>query len=144
MEFDGAPLKARANVSRHQIEFADAIGPLEDPNALKNPDSFSTEERRLPPGRELRDRVVVLSWTWTTAASIRVISARRATPKQRRHRCVLPTDHLVAAMPLRARACAASRMATNAARRRALFRATTEQLRYAAATSTNTVPARHA
>ena len=48
-------------------------------------DPHEREERWVTLGRDFLDRVVVLSWTWASAEAIRLISARRATPKQRRH-----------------------------------------------------------
>ena len=78
------PQKARANFAKHAIEFADAIGVLEDPYALTMLDPHEREERWLTLGRDYLDRVVVMSWTWASAEAIRPISARRATPKQRR------------------------------------------------------------
>ena len=84
MDFEWDPQKARANVAKHAIEFADAIGVLEDPYALTMLDLYEDEERWLTLGRDFLDRVIVLSWTWASADTIRPISARRATPKQRR------------------------------------------------------------
>ena len=84
MDLEWDPLKARENFAKHAIEFADAIGVLEDPYALTMPDLHEHEERWVTLGRDFLDRVIVLSWTWASAESIRPISARRATPKQRR------------------------------------------------------------
>ena len=84
MDFEWDPQKARSNFAKHTIEFADAIGVLEDPYALTMRDPHPSEERWLTLGRDFLDRVVVLSWTWASPAAIRVIAARRATPKQRR------------------------------------------------------------
>lgn len=84
MDFEWDPLKARENFAKHAIEFADAIGVLEDPYALTMPDLHEHEERWLTLGRDFLDRVIVLAWTWASTDSIRLISARRATPKQRR------------------------------------------------------------
>jgi len=84
MDFEWDPWKARENVAKHAIEFADAVGVLEDPYALTMLDAYEHEERWVTLGRDFLDRVVVLSWTWASAESIRLLSARRATPKQRR------------------------------------------------------------
>jgi uncharacterized protein len=84
MEFEWDPQKARANFLKHGIEFADAIGVLEDPYALTMVDPHESEERWLTLGRDFLDRVIVLSWTWASLGTIRAISARPATPKQRR------------------------------------------------------------
>lgn len=84
MEFEWDPQKARADFLKHGIELADAIGALEDPHALTVRDTYEREERWLTLGRDCLDRVIVLAWTWVDSGCIRLISARRATTKQRR------------------------------------------------------------
>ena len=83
MAFEWDPSKAEINHRKHGVDFADAVGAFEDPYALTRPDAHPTEERLVTLGRDLLDRVVVVSWTWS-GAKIRVISARRATPQERR------------------------------------------------------------
>ena len=45
MDFEWDPQKARSNFAKHAIEFADAIGVLEDPYALTMLDPHPSEER---------------------------------------------------------------------------------------------------
>jgi uncharacterized DUF497 family protein len=82
--FEWDPGKADANRRKHGVDFADAVGVFEDPYALSRPDPFPAEERIATLGRDLLDQLIVVVWTWRGEA-IRLISARRATPRERRH-----------------------------------------------------------
>ncbi len=84
MTFEWDRGKAEANRRKHGVDFADAVGVFEDPYALSRPDPFPAEERIATLGRDLLDRLIVVVWTWRGEA-IRLISARRATPRERRH-----------------------------------------------------------
>ncbi len=81
-EWDRA--KARANLRKHGIRFAYAVTALEDDLALtvRDPDS-TDEERWITLGRDGLGRLLVVVFTWRTDI-IRIISARRATPRERR------------------------------------------------------------
>ncbi len=83
MAFEWDPHKREANRLKHGLDLADAVGAFEDPYALTRPDPNPTEERFVTLGRDLLDRVVVVSWTWR-GDGVRLISARRATPQERR------------------------------------------------------------
>jgi len=83
MSFIWDRTKAEANRRKHGVDFADAIGALEDPLALTQPDPFPAELRFATVGRDLLDRLVVVIWT-RDQADIRLISARLATPRERR------------------------------------------------------------
>lgn len=83
MAFEWDPHKREANRLKHDLDLADAVGAFEDPHALTRPDPNPTEERFVTLGRDLLDRVVVVSWTWR-GDDIRLISARRATPQEHR------------------------------------------------------------
>lgn len=83
MAFEWDPHKREVNRLKHGLDLADAVGALEDPYALTRPDPNPTEERFVTLGRDLLDRVVVVSWTWR-GDNIRLISARRATPQEHR------------------------------------------------------------
>ena len=83
MDFEWDPAKAAANRQKHGIDLADAIGVFEDPYALTRPDSHPSEERFVTLGRDLLDRVLVVVWT-ASEDSLRLISARRATARERR------------------------------------------------------------
>lgn len=84
MRYEWDPAKSAANVRKHGVHFGDAVGVLEDPYALTVPDPYPDEQRRDTLGRDFRDRVVFLCWTYVDPETIRPISARRATPRQRR------------------------------------------------------------
>jgi uncharacterized DUF497 family protein len=83
MEFEWDPAKARTNLRRHGVAFPDAVGAFDDQYALTRPDPHPTEERLVTLGRDFLDRVIAVAWTWR-GESIRLISARRATPRERR------------------------------------------------------------
>jgi uncharacterized protein len=82
MGFQWDPAKARENLRKHGIDFADAVGGFDDPMALTEPDSHPAQERFLTLGLDLLLRIVVVNWTWR-GEEIRLISARRATRRER-------------------------------------------------------------
>lgn len=81
--FDWDPEKAAGNRRKHRIDFADAVGVFEDPRALTRDDDHAGERRHLTMGLDFLGRVVVVCWTGRRSA-IRIISARKATPAERR------------------------------------------------------------
>ncbi len=83
MAFQWDRAKARANRLKHDVGFPDAIGAFEDPLALTSTDPHPTEDRFVTIGLDFLGRLVLVSWTWR-ADDIRLISARLATPRERR------------------------------------------------------------
>lgn len=83
VEGEWDPLKARANVRKHAIHFADAVSALEDERALTIRDPHSEEERWTTLGMDALGRLLVVVYTWR-GDRIRLISARRATPREHR------------------------------------------------------------
>ncbi len=83
MDFEWDPAKASTNRLKHGVDFADATGVFEDAYARTRPDPHPSESRMVTLGRDSLDRMVVVSWTWNEG-NIRLISARRATPRERR------------------------------------------------------------
>ena len=85
-EFEWDARKASVNRRKHGIDFADATAVFEDERGLTVPDEITAvdETRMLTLGAR-RDGAVVLvvAYTWR-ADRIRLISARRATPSERR------------------------------------------------------------
>lgn len=75
--------KAIANLRRHGINLADAGTALHDPHAITITDEESGEERFVTTGMDALGRVLVVVYTWR-AERVRVISARSATPRERR------------------------------------------------------------
>jgi uncharacterized protein len=83
MDIDWDPRKAEANFKKHRIRFSDAETVLLDPMALTiNDRDVGQEKRFLTVGSDLLGRVVVVAYTYR-GNSIRIISARRATSKER-------------------------------------------------------------
>jgi uncharacterized DUF497 family protein len=79
-EWDEA--KAASNLRKHGIDFADAAGIFDDPFALSMPDDDADEERCIAIGSDFLGRVLVVVYAYR-GESIRVISARKATPTER-------------------------------------------------------------
>ena len=83
MGYTWDPEKARSNRRKHGVDFADAVGVFEDPFARTIPDSYPHEARFATLGRDFLGQIVVVVWTHD-GDDVRPISARRATPRQRR------------------------------------------------------------
>ena len=67
------------------VDFADAIGALEDPAALTMEDGDAQEESRyVTLGMGFTGRVLLVVWAERLLDSIRIISARRASPAEAR------------------------------------------------------------
>ena len=75
--------KANANRLKHGIEFADASVALADESAITRTDEDPDEDRYVTIGMDALARIVVVSYSWR-GDEIRLISARRATPRERR------------------------------------------------------------
>lgn len=76
--------KAAANLHKHGIDFADAATVLEDDDAVTVRDVRSVDEGRyLTVGLDALGRVLVVVSTWRED-TVRLISARAATPQERR------------------------------------------------------------
>jgi uncharacterized DUF497 family protein len=82
--YEWDPRKARANLTKHGVDFADAALVLEDPLALTRPDPDAEgEERFVTAGLDPLGRLLVVVWT-SRGKRVRLISARRATAAERR------------------------------------------------------------
>ena len=75
--------KAVSNLRKHGIDFADAVIVLEDELALTLDDAYPDEQRLITIGTDALGRVLVVAYTFR-GEIIRVISAREATPRERR------------------------------------------------------------
>ena len=85
MELEWDPRKAIANLRKHGVDFADAGTVLHDEQAITIPDESSdAEDRFITPGMDALGRVLVVVYTWRGDRP-RLISARKATPRERRH-----------------------------------------------------------
>lgn len=84
MSFEWDDEKRRLNLRKHRIEFADAVSVFEDPNALTvSDDDSEVEDRFVTVGADLFSRVLVVAYTWR-GDTIQLISARKATPRERK------------------------------------------------------------
>jgi len=77
------PEKAISNLRKHGIDFADAVSALGDDLAVTIPDDSPDERRFVTVGMDALDRVLVVVYAWR-GDRMRLISARRATPRERR------------------------------------------------------------
>lgn len=75
--------KALTNIQKHGIDFADAVSALEDEEALTREDDDPDEDRYITLGLDALERLLVVVYTFR-AERIRLISARRATPRERK------------------------------------------------------------
>jgi uncharacterized protein len=80
--FQWDPRKARANVAKHGVAFADAVGVFEDPGAVTIDDPHPDEQRFVTMGLDFLGRLLVVCWTLRDD-DIRVFSARTATAVER-------------------------------------------------------------
>jgi uncharacterized protein len=83
--FEWDPDKAASNLAKHRVSFFEAETVFADPLALEADDlahSFD-EERFLMVGRSFRERLLIVAFT-ERGSAIRIISAREATPHERR------------------------------------------------------------
>lgn len=78
MAVEWDPAKARANLRKHGIRFADAVTALEDESAISVRDERDDEERWITIGMDSRARILVVVYAWR-GEQIRLISARPAT-----------------------------------------------------------------
>ena len=84
MKITWDPAKAESNMRKHKIRFSDAEAVLFDPMALTIEDeTVESEERFVSVGADALNRVVVAVYTYR-GNDIRLISARRATRRERK------------------------------------------------------------
>ena len=79
MRFEWDPAKARSNLTKHRINFADATAVFEDLRGLTRDDPHPREDRFVTLGLDGLGRLLVVCWTPRGKDDIRIISARRAT-----------------------------------------------------------------
>jgi len=90
LEFEWDPAKAAANVAKHGVTFEQSATVLLDPLALTVLDAEHSagEERWFTLGTSREGTLLAVSHTYTAtspdSARIRIISARAATPGERR------------------------------------------------------------
>jgi uncharacterized protein len=82
MRYEWNEAKARTNLKKHQVRFADAVAVFSDESGLTLVDPHSDEERYVTMGIDALGRVLVVAYTWRGSDTIRLISARRATRQE--------------------------------------------------------------
>ena len=84
MRFEWDPVKARANVHTHGVTFAEAVTVLEDDFGLTRDDPTIAEEPRFVTlGLSNQGNLLVVVYTYRGPDVVRVISAWRASRRQR-------------------------------------------------------------
>jgi len=86
VEFEWDATKAAANLAKHGVSFPEAMGIFGDPLEVTIPDPVhsSEEARFLSIGLSEVGRLLVVAYT-EREGRIRIISAREAAPRERRH-----------------------------------------------------------
>ena len=84
MVYEWNPKKAAANLRKHRVSFAEAASVFLDPLALtfSDPDHSHEEDREITIGLSSRQNVLFVSHC-ERGERTRIISARKATPKER-------------------------------------------------------------
>jgi uncharacterized DUF497 family protein len=76
--------KAATNIRHHGIEFSHGATVLDDPMAITIEDTRHGEQRFVTVGSDILGRVLVVVYAYSGEDEIRLISARKATAKERR------------------------------------------------------------
>jgi uncharacterized protein len=85
MRYEWDEAKRQENIRKHEVDFADAVGALEDPFGLTRDDPTAEGESRFVTlGRGFSDRVLYVVWTERGLETTRIISARRASASEAR------------------------------------------------------------
>lgn len=85
MGYEWDPDKAASNLAKHGVDFADAVGVLEDEFAAWQEDIGDYgEERYVAIGQDYLGRILTVVFT-IREETIRLISARMATPTERKY-----------------------------------------------------------
>ncbi|MBI4770411.1 MAG: BrnT family toxin [Chloroflexi bacterium] len=82
-DYQWNPDKAQANLRKHRVDFADAVSVFADEAAITVEDEYPGEEHFVTIGTDAFGRILVVVYAWR-GDSIRLISARKATARERR------------------------------------------------------------
>jgi uncharacterized DUF497 family protein len=79
------PAKAAGNLRKHRVDFREAVTALEDPlsTTFRDPEHSLEDSRFVTIGESANGRILVVAHADRRAA-VRIISARQATPRERR------------------------------------------------------------
>lgn len=78
MTYEWDANKAKSNLLKHGIDFADAVSVFNDDTAITVLDDYPDEERFVTIGMNAFGQILVVVYTWRED-NIRIISARKAT-----------------------------------------------------------------
>jgi hypothetical protein len=81
--FEWDSSKALSNIRKHGVRFADAVTVLEDEQGLTITDDSGDERRWVTLGMDAVGQILVVVYT-LRGDRIRIISARRATPREQK------------------------------------------------------------
>jgi uncharacterized protein len=84
VEFEWDRRKAISNLKTHGVDLADAVTVFDDDLAVTMPDEHPEEQRFITLGMDALGRVLVVVYGWR-GDRIRIISARKATPRERQY-----------------------------------------------------------
>lgn len=84
MEFECDPNKAKLNLERHDVSFAEAATVFDDPLsvAVPDPDHSFEEQRYIIVGSSHRVRLLIVAYT-ERGDHVRIITARELTRRER-------------------------------------------------------------
>ena len=86
LQFEWDRRKAESNRRKHRVTFEDAVTVFDSPLARIFDDeehSTAQEQREIVIGTSAKNRVLLVSFTERQPSVVRIISARRATKKER-------------------------------------------------------------
>ena len=83
MNYEWDSEKDKSNIKKHRVRFADAASVFQDDFAITIDDDNQEEQRFVTLGMDAFGRVLVVIFTWRDD-TIRIISAKKATPTQRK------------------------------------------------------------
>jgi uncharacterized DUF497 family protein len=90
IDFEWDPAKAASNAAKHGVKFQEAMTVFVDPFArtILDPDYSADEERWITMGEASTGNLLVVVHTWREMdpfrTAVRIISARRPTPREAR------------------------------------------------------------
>lgn len=86
MQFEWNPEKAKTNLKKHKVDFAEAETVFGDPLAkIFDDEKHSFEEKReIIVGHSIQNRLLIISFTERENDTVRIISASLTTPQQRK------------------------------------------------------------
>lgn len=85
-EFEWDPAKAAANLKKHKGSFIEAAPVFSDPYTVITEDEMHSDDelRQVATGNSNRNRILLVSFIEYVLYQIRILSARKATPTERK------------------------------------------------------------